>query len=77
MKINAVAGHTYEAKIELGFFEKFVSNVTIIQKLLDAGMTDIKVWGSGSERYAQGKCPMSKEVDLPSQIVSVKDLGVI
>lgn len=75
MKFVAEAGHRYEATIKLGFFEKFVSNVTIVQKLLDAGMKDVKVWGDGATRYAQGTCTESGEVDLPSQIVPpIKDI---
>lgn len=77
MKINAVQGHRYKATIKLGFFEKFVSNATIIQKLLDAGLKDIKVWGDSSERYAEGTCMTNAEVELPSQIVKVEDLGLL
>lgn len=74
MKIHVTTGKRYKATISLGFFEKLASNDTIKQKLLDAGLTDVTVTGSGGSRTAVGTSTYTGEVDLPSQIVYVEEI---
>ena len=65
----------YEADLRLGFFEKFASNDTIVMKLLDVGFSNVIVTGSGRDRQASGIWTGDDiEVELPSQVVSIRKL---
>ena len=68
-------GKRYRAKIKLGFFEKMASNVTIANKLHDAGFAEVQVFGSGSERIAEATWPRADVTEeMPDQIKSVTEI---
>lgn len=68
-------GKRYRAQIKLGFFEKMAGNVTIANKLHDAGFADVQVTGSGSERTAVATWPHADvTAEMPDQIKSVTEI---
>jgi len=71
MKMLLERGTKYQADLSLGFFERLASNDTIVEKLEEAGFTEVHVWGSNSIRHAQGTWGgPTQEVELPSQIAN-------
>lgn len=48
-------GASYKASFKLGFLESVASNEHIASELRKVGFEDVKVWGSGSVRYASAK----------------------
>lgn len=68
-------GKRYRATIKLGFFERLVSNASIIDRLLGAGFSDVKVWGMGGTRLAEGTWHAeTASAEMPSQIAFVEPL---
>jgi hypothetical protein len=66
----------YRAIIKLGFFEKIATNETILDELQEYGFVEVTVWGSDSDRTAEGRWPGdTRDVGLPSQITSVIRIG--
>ncbi len=66
-------GMRYRAYISLSLFESMAGNDIIKQKLVDAGFTDVKVAGDGSERQAVGTWAHDDATaEMPSQIVKVE-----
>lgn len=61
---------TYECDIVLsGFFEKKASNERVSQKLVDAGFSNVVVWGDGEHRIAKGTWGgETQDVSLPEQV---------
>jgi hypothetical protein len=66
----------YHAQIELkGFIETIAPNTMVVQKLIDAGFTDVQVTGTGKYRYATGKWTKpTQKVQLPEQIKNVTEV---
>ena len=77
--MKALRGHRYHARIEVGFFKRAVCNEgVILDKLVDAGFDQVHVRKTGTGEYeaeAVWPHPDSDDVDLPSEIVHVDDLG--
>jgi hypothetical protein len=69
-------GKRYRATIRLGLFESALASApTIMGKLVDAGFSDVKVWGGGRNWFAEGTWTLSpRSADLPSQITFVEPL---
>jgi hypothetical protein len=68
-------GRKYRATISLGLLERFASNDLIAGKLRDVGFSEVRVWGSGSTRYAEALWPRSDATaPLPEQITSVNEI---
>ncbi len=62
----------YRAQLSLGMLERMAGNETIAAKFREVGFTEVVVTGNGSARQAIGVWPHdTREVDLPSQVVSV------
>ena len=65
----------YKAKISLGFFEQVASNDMIVEKLQEAGFSDVHVTGSGGERTAIGRWSgADTSAEMPSQVVSATEI---
>lgn len=70
-------GKRYRAKIRLGFFEGIASNNTIAEKLKNAGFSDVQVWGSGRDRFADGTwLGDTATSDLPDQVKEVEEVAL-
>lgn len=62
-------GASYKASFSLSGFESMASNDYIAQQLRNAGFENVKVWGSGSVRYASANWNKADATaPLPSQV---------
>lgn len=68
-KYTVKKGASYKASFKLGGFESLASNEMIKGKLVAAGFSNVKVWGSGGVRYATGDWEREDaSAELPSQV---------
>lgn len=75
MIYTAHQGKRYRATIRLGMFEQVASNTTIMGKLVDAGFSEVKVWGSGRDRFAEARWQSAtRSAALPDQITNVVEI---
>ncbi len=62
-------GGKYRASFVLQGFEQLADNDMIKRKLEEAGFSSVRVWGSGSVRYASGEWHRENATaELPSQL---------
>jgi hypothetical protein len=75
MKYTVHKGKSYEATIQLSFFQRIASNAAVAQKFQEVGFTGVKVTGSGATRVATGSWPHDdRTADMPSQVVRVREI---
>lgn len=68
-------GRRYRATISLGLLESFAGNGLIVDRLQEAGFTDVTVAGSGADRVAEAVWPNDDATaELPAQISAVTEI---
>jgi hypothetical protein len=70
-KFNVEQGKRYQATISLTWWEQLrATNDYIKDKFEEVGFSNVRVWGEGGTRYAQGTWNKPNDgAELPSQVV--------
>ena len=64
--------------IRLGWAEQIASNDMIADRLRQAGFTEVRVTGSGRNRYAEALWPKEDATaEVPPQVVAVEEVGAL
>ena len=72
---TVVKGKLYKAKIVLEGFEELASNDMIVDKLQEAGFSNIVVTGNGSEREATARWDGNDTTaDIPPEITDIQEV---